>query len=157
MCVDCYLLYANKRPYAYGMINPQRGIRQGDHLSPFLFVLCTEGLTHLLNKAEAKGSINGIQFRMEGPVIHHLLFADDSLFLCRADMDQCGVLKQILKEYGDATAQCINTEKSTVSFGVKVEEGLKATLQSQIGIFNEGGTGTCLAYQNVSADPRQTC
>ena len=42
-----------------GMIHPTRGIRQGDPISPFLFLLCTEGLNGLIKKAERNGDING--------------------------------------------------------------------------------------------------
>jgi hypothetical protein len=61
---------------------PTRGIRQGDPISPYLFLLCTEGLSCLLHLKEAAGELQGIRNGRQGPVISHLLFADDSIFFC---------------------------------------------------------------------------
>ena len=55
-----YSLLVNGEPK--GLIHPSRGIRQGDSLSPFLFLLCTEGLHSLILQATTMGDIRGYSF-----------------------------------------------------------------------------------------------
>ena len=89
LCVKTvsYSILVNGEPK--GMIYPTRGIRQGDPLSPFLFLLCTEGLNGLINKAVGKGDIKGYAHCRKSPRLTHLLFADDSLLFCRATIQEC--------------------------------------------------------------------
>ena len=74
---------------AYGNIIPSRGLRQGDPLSPYLFLLCAEGFTSLLSKAEAEGRLHGVQICRRAPSISNLLFADDSLIFCQEIKKKC--------------------------------------------------------------------
>ena len=137
-----YATLINEIPY--GPILPERGLRQGDPMSPFLFVLCTEGLIHLMHKAVENGSIHGIQFSEEGPMIHHMLFADDCLLICKASSEQANKLIEILQIYESATGQLINVAKSAITFGVKVKDNIKAEIKQITGIEKEGGTGSYL-------------
>jgi hypothetical protein len=59
---------------------PQRGLRQGDPLSPYLFILWANVLSGLINQAQNNKIIHGIKIAHGAPEISHLLFADDSLF-----------------------------------------------------------------------------
>jgi hypothetical protein len=62
-------------------IIPQRGLRQGDPLSPYLFLICGEAFSPLLNKAEADGKLQGVKVCATAPSFNHLLFVDDSLVI----------------------------------------------------------------------------
>jgi hypothetical protein len=59
---------------------PQRGLRQGDPLSPYLFILCANVLSGLITRAQQDEKLHGIKIAHSAPAISHLFFADDSLF-----------------------------------------------------------------------------
>lgn len=61
-----------------GPIFLNQGIRQGDPLSPYLFIICVEGLSALIRKYEDRGWIHGIKICRKAPAISHMLFVDDS-------------------------------------------------------------------------------
>ena len=65
-----------------GYISPSRGIRQGDPLSSYLFLLCAEGFSALLRKAERDRRLTSISISRGGPGLSHLLFANDNLLFC---------------------------------------------------------------------------
>lgn len=120
---------------------PGRRLKQGDPLSPFLFDLCTEGLSHQLNAAESRREITGIRFSDDGPAVHHLFFADDSLLLLKANETECNVVCKILKEYEVSSGQMISFAKSAITFGKNVSDEVKVKIKGITGIVNEGGTG----------------
>ncbi|KAL5556883.1 hypothetical protein UlMin_039119 [Ulmus minor] len=101
----------------FGHLTPTRGLRQGDPLSPYLFLLCGEGLSSLLHRYEQNGDLQGLRCGLRGPTISHMLFADDSLFFLEAQLATCTNLKEILKLYETASGQVVNLSKSAVCFG----------------------------------------
>lgn len=82
---------------------PSRGLRQGDPLSPYLCLLVAEGLSALLLDAEERGVIEGVKVCRDAPSVSHLLFADDSLILMKADVANANTLKGILQSYCNAS------------------------------------------------------
>lgn len=82
-----------------GSIKSTRGLRQGDHLSPYLFLLCTEDLIALLKDVGRRKQISGIQICREAPNINHLLFTDDSVVFCGAYVEENTRLQNLLAVY----------------------------------------------------------
>lgn len=116
-----------------GWIMPKRGLRQGDPLSPFLFLLCAEGLSALLRKAESDRIITGATLSRRGPKILHLFFADDSLLFCKASLRESLALKDILHQYEQASGQKLNKEKTGMFFSSNTEEQLRFSLSNLFG------------------------
>ncbi|KAL1191046.1 putative ribonuclease H protein [Cardamine amara subsp. amara] len=137
-----YQVLMNGQPK--GHIVPQRGIRQGDPLSPYLFILCTEVLIANIKKVEKDKKITGISIARACPPISHLLFADDSLFFCKAETEECQTVLDVIERYGRAYGQEINFNKSSVMFGNKITDQIKSQLKGLIGITKEGGINNYL-------------
>lgn len=73
-----------------------RGIRQGDPLSPYLFMIVSKGLSNLIKQAVVQGQLTGMKISNLGPKVTHLLFADDSLLFCKTEANQVQSIKNIL-------------------------------------------------------------
>lgn len=65
---------------AHGCVQPHRGIRQGDPISPYIFILCGEVLSGLCREGQNSGELTGVKIGHHCPRINHLLFADDTIF-----------------------------------------------------------------------------
>ena len=127
-----------------GMVSPSRGIRQGDPLSPYIFILCSEVLSGLCNIAQEEGSLKGIKVARGCPRVNHLLFADDTMFFIRASKEAATNLKNILFSYGEASGQDINVDKSAITFSKRTPAALKSNVKDVLNIQNEGGVGKYL-------------
>ena len=113
-----YSILINGEPH--GNIHPSRGLRQGDPLSPYLFLLCAEGFHSLLKKAESTGDIQGVSLCRGGPKITHLFFADDSLLFAKATTTACEKIQSMLGQYEKASGQQVNRDKTTIFFSKAV-------------------------------------
>jgi hypothetical protein len=98
-----------------GFFGSSRGIRQGDPLSPLLFLLVMEVLSRMLSRMEEAGLIRGFKAgkpQEEGISISHLLFADDTIVFCDADPEQLLHLRMVLSCFEAATGLGVNMSKS---------------------------------------------
>ncbi|WZZ24801.1 hypothetical protein YC2023_008202 [Brassica napus] len=144
VCVSSvsYLFLVNGSPQ--GKVNPSRGLRQGDPLSPYLFILCTEVLSGLCCKAQESGLLPGIKVARNCPPINHLLFADDTMFFTRSNRSSCINLLTLLKRYERASGQCISPTKSAFTFLSKTPLAAKDWVKRTMSIEKEGGIGKYL-------------
>ncbi|KAA3465545.1 reverse transcriptase [Gossypium australe] len=102
--------------------HPTKGLRQGDLLSPFMFLLCKEGLSSLMRLVMNKGLLRGVKASRSGPQDSHLLFADDCILFSEASDRGANVLKEILRKYRRCSGQRVNFDKSTVFFSKNTSE-----------------------------------
>jgi hypothetical protein len=121
--------------------SPTRGLRQGDPLSPFLFLFVADGLAGLLQSEIRTGGITPIKVCQRAPGISHLLFADDTLLFFKANGDQVNRVKHVIDTYASATGQLINHAKCSILFSsncpMEVQGEVRAALSVQEAQFEE--------------------
>ncbi|KAK2652881.1 hypothetical protein Ddye_012737 [Dipteronia dyeriana] len=105
-----FLIYGE----VYGKLEPSRGLQQGDPLSPYLFLLCTEGLSCVINLAVTAKTMNGFSCIRNSPNISYLFFTDDSLLFSRATDSDCATIRKMIDTYAAASGQAINFDKFVV-------------------------------------------
>ncbi|RVX23698.1 putative mitochondrial protein [Vitis vinifera] len=112
LCVSIVSYSVSVNGELVGPFYPGRELRQGDPLSPYLFIICAEGLSSLIKQAERRGDIHGCRICRGAPRISHLLFVDDSFFFFRADAVESSTMHTIFAKYESNSGQAINFQKS---------------------------------------------
>ncbi|GAU35137.1 hypothetical protein TSUD_394630 [Trifolium subterraneum] len=102
---------------------PTKGLRQGDPLSPYLFVLCMEFLSHIIIKNIDDGLWKPVRLSRNGPPLFHLFFADDVLLFAKATKSQALIIGSTLKRFADYLGLKVNITKSKVFFSSTIRRG----------------------------------
>ncbi|XP_031103094.1 uncharacterized protein LOC116006746 [Ipomoea triloba] len=131
-----------------GRVVPSHELRQGDPLSPYLFIICAEGLSLLLQKAQAEGSIHGCRVARGAPPISHLFFADDSLLFFKANAQEAGVIKHCLDAYESMSGQAVNYHKSSICFSRNTPESAREEVAGVLGVVQAQNFGKYLGLPN---------
>ncbi|KAM1431725.1 hypothetical protein ACFXTO_014338 [Malus domestica] len=100
-----------------GLVLPERGLRQGDPLSPYLFLLCTEGLSMLIRRGMERGALHGFCVSANGTPISHLFFTDDLVLFDHASVEEARGIVEVLRTYACGSGQAVNLSKSSIFFG----------------------------------------
>ncbi|XP_061342523.1 uncharacterized protein LOC133288720 [Gastrolobium bilobum] len=132
--------------------NPQRGIRQGDPVSPYLFVLCVERLAHFIQLAVDTKAWKPIMINKYAPPLSHLFFADDIILCAEASMDQAFVINQVLKLFSVASGQKVSEAKSRVFFSKNVGFNRAKEISECLGV---GITNDLGKYLGVNLNHRR--
>lgn len=94
--------------------SPERGLRQGDPLSPLLFDLVAQVLSYMISKAEYLGIIDGIKVTESSPVITHLQYADDTVIFIKSNSKSVMGIKSVLQGFQLLSGLKINFNKSSL-------------------------------------------
>ncbi|KAL0428350.1 UNVERIFIED_CONTAM: Retrovirus-related Pol polyprotein from type-2 retrotransposable element R2DM [Sesamum latifolium] len=113
-----------------------RGLRQGDPLSPYLFVPIMQTLYMLLQQAVEHNGLFSYHWKYQDLGIVNIYFVDDLLLFCKWDMDSTVIIKTVLETFSQLSGLQANPTKSQVIF-FKAAAQNKQTILAVSG-FQEG-------------------
>lgn len=121
-----------------------RGLRQGDPLSSYLFILGQEILSRLLNQELRQKSIRGIKTSKRGPIITHVMYADDIVLFSKATKKDATSISRILEKYRLWSGQLVKRSKSGIFFSKHTQRPIQKAIKSSLQIRSIKKDATCL-------------
>jgi hypothetical protein len=115
---------------------PSCALRQGDSLSPYLFLFVVDGLSKLIQQEVTNNHLKELKICRRTPGISHLLFADDTLVFFETSAGQAAMLRGVLEKYEKGTGQLINPAKSSLLFGSGCSEEDKGQVMHTVQVRN---------------------
>ena len=110
-----------------------RGIRQGDPLSPYLFILCMEVLGAMITEKCSSKLWNLIKASQGGIAFSYLFFADDLVLFAKADQKNCVAVRDVLESFCELSSQKVSLDKSRVFFNPNVSADGRTDLCNILG------------------------
>ena len=125
-------------------IYPSRGIRQGDPLSPYLFILCMEFLGQLIEEKCNAKLWQPVKASCGGPAFSHLFFADDLVLFAKADHVNCSTVRDVINAFCNASGQLVSAAKSRVYFSPNVDRDSRESFCDILGFNSTPSLGKYL-------------
>ena len=126
--------------------HPSRGIRQGDPLSPYIFIMCMDYLGQLIQERCDDKSWIPLKVSRRGPTFSHLFFADDLVLFAKANMENCLVIREVLDDFCSQSGQTISEAKSRVFFAPNVDRSDREALSDILGFQSTPNLGKYLGF-----------
>lgn len=99
----------------------ERGVRQGDPLSPFIFIIAMEAFTYFMSKGCELEMFKGLQTPKKGPMLSHLMYADDVMVIGEWSKNNVNFLARFLRSFNLVSGLKINFHKSSL-YGICCNE-----------------------------------
>ncbi|KAL0005366.1 hypothetical protein SO802_012927 [Lithocarpus litseifolius] len=131
---------------ALAAFNPSRGIRQGDPLSPYIFIMCMEVLGFLIRDKCDSNLWDPVSASRGGLAFSHLFFADDLVLFGRADRKNCLSMMDTLDCFCSISGQKINKDKSRIYFSPNIDAGKREELCGIMGMRSTPNLGKYLGF-----------
>ncbi|KAK4286586.1 hypothetical protein QN277_003122 [Acacia crassicarpa] len=125
---------------------PRRGLRQGDPISPFLFVLCMDRLSHIIDDLVRAKKWKPVMITKDGPAISHLMFADDLLLFGEASEEQATCMMEAIHNFCEASGEKVSISKSSLFFSPRVSTVLKGRIKNITGMKIASEIGKYLGF-----------
>lgn len=113
---------------------PTRDLWQNDPISPYFYLICTDGLSSLLNQAKYYEKIKSVKVARGIWSINHIFFVNNSIVFCRGKISDWQTLQEVLDTYVAIADQGINKHKTRIFFNSNTNRIVKRKILTLPGV-----------------------